>query len=446
MSPFVANWTASRLRWLHGLPVVVLVVLLGGCASTQSSNDGANGSSPSEPAAQNDGAIGPRLAPTDTSIRTIQLYAGPSERQLPVLSLRNGGARLTLEFDLMEATGRPLSIHFFHADRTWERDLTPAEYMESFQDDDLMTYTPSRGTVVDYTHYTYQFPNNDIQFRVSGNYILRVTEQGQRDRVLFERPFFVTEEAGAVAMRVDDVPVSGQRSPSDLPAAQFTPPSGLQGNPFQYETCFIRNGRFDTARCTDQPRLMQQPTLGFELYRNSAFRPTTADYFLDLSAIRTGGAIEGTDRSVTPFRVLLEPDYAQFPGRMALGDALNGQVVVDDAVRSVGEPDVEAEYARVQFSFVPPNELPLGRALQLNGTFSGLTRMTWQPNRGRYEGTVLLKQGLYEYYYQSDDPALQEVLRRSLPPARDQYTAFVYYTDRTLNTDRLLAVQTAQAP
>jgi hypothetical protein len=72
--------------------------------------------------------------------------------------------------------------------------------------------------------------------------------------------------------------------------------------------------------------------------------------------------------------------------------------------------------------------------------------MTWQPNRGRYEGTVLLKQGLYEYYYQSDDPALQEVLRRSLPPARDQYTAFVYYTDRTLNTDRLLAVQTAQAP
>lgn len=436
-----------RMGTLWGIVALLLVGTVG-CFSAQSASEQAGDERvDASPAAQSAGhPVGPRLAAPDPSIRTIQLYAGGDERRPPILPLRNDRQPLTLEFDLMAATGRPLSIHFYHADRNWERDLSPAEYMVSFQDDNLLEYTPSRGTGVAYTHYRYQFPNNNIRFRVSGNYILRVTEQGQRERVLFEQPFFVTEQAGPVALRIDDIPVSGQRSPSDLPAAQFTPPPDLRGTPFQYTTCFVRNGRLGTARCTDRPRLTQQPALTFDLYRDRAFAPTTADYVLDLRAIRPGGAIEGTDRTVTPYRVLLEPDYAQFPGRMATTRPLDGQIVVDDAVRTVGVPDVEAEYARVQFSFVPPNEQPLQRALMLDGTFRRATRMQWRPERGRYEADVLLKQGLYDYYYHSDDPALQTVLRRSLPVARDRYTAFVYYADRTLNTDRLVAVQTAQAP
>lgn len=425
---------------------VLFFVLLSGCATTQESNGDGDASSDASAATARAERSGLRLATPDEAIQTIQLYAGGNERQLPVLSLRNPGQGLTLEFDLMESTGRPLTVYFYHADREWERDLSPAEYMDSFQDDNLITYTPSRGTTVNYTHYTYQFPNDDIQFRVSGNYILRVTEQGRRNEVLFERPFFITEDGGSIAMRIDNVPVSGQQRPSDLPSAQFTPPPDLRGNPFQYETCFVRNGRFATARCSDRPRLASQPTLEFDLYRRRAFTPTTADYYLDLSALQTGGPIAGTDRTVTPYRVRLQPDYAQFPGNIASGPPLDGQIVIEGAVRGFGEPDVEAEYVTTWFSFVPPGEQPLGRDVYLEGTFSGSTRLSWEAARARYEGELLLKQGLYEYSYASNDPALQEALRRTLPPARDRYTAFIYFTDRTLNTDRLIAVQTVQAP
>ena len=429
----------------RALGVVLVLAVLTGCATTQESNGERDASAETAAVSTEAEGAGPRLEAADETVQTIQLYAGRTERQLPVLSLRNPGDGLTLEFDLMEPTGRPLSVYFYHADREWDRDLSPAEYMDSFQDDNLLTYTPSRGTAVSYTHYTYQFPNDNIQFRVSGNYILRVTEQGQRNNVLFERPFFITERAGSLAMRVGGVPVSGQQRPSDLPLAQFTPPPGLQGTPFQYETCFVRNGRLATARCSDRPRLASQPTLEFDLYRRRAFTPTTADYVLDLSALQGGRSIVSTDRTVTPYRVLLQPDYAQFPGNVATAPPLDGQVVVDGAVRGLGEPDVEAEYVATQFSFVPPGEQPLGRDVYLEGNFGGTTRMTWQAARGRYEVERLLKQGLYEYYYMSDDPALQEMLRRTLPPARDRYTAFVYFTDRTLNTDRLVAVQTVQA-
>lgn len=441
----------SHLHRLHMLlrPIVTLGALLlggtlalAGCAGAQET--------PSENGASADSARvasappGPRLA-TSENVHTVQLYRGGDERQLPVLSLRNREDRLTLEFDLMEAAGRPLSIHFYHADRTWRQDLTPSEYMDSFQDDNLIEYTSSRGTAIGYTHYAYRFPNDDIRFRVSGNYVLRVTEQGRPGEVLFERAFFITEEAGPLALQIEGVPVSGQRHPSDRPTALFTPPPDLQSNPFQYETCFVRNGRLDTARCTDRPRLASQPDLEFDLYYDEAFAPTTADYFLDLSAVRSGGQIERANRSATPYRVQLESDYAQFTGS-ASAVPLDGQIVVDGAVRDVSEPDVEAEYVATRFSFVPPGEQPFGRDVTLHGTFGGTTRMEWVPERGRYEGEVLLKQGLYEYYYRSEDPKLRQMLQRTLPAARDRYTAFVYYTDRSLNTDRLLAVQTVSAP
>lgn len=417
------------------------ILVLAGCTGSQESQseEAASDSTRATRAPE-----GPDLAATSEAVRTIQLYRGADERRMPVLALRDRGDRLTLEFDLMEAAGRPLSVYFYHADRFWRRDLSPAEYMDSFQNDNLLDYTPSRGTAVAYTHYEYRFPNDNVRFRMSGNYILRVTEQGRPSEVLFERPFFVSEEAGPLALRIEDVPVSGQRQPSDRPAALFTPPSDLQGNPFQYETCFVRNGRLDTARCTDRPRLARQPDLEFDLYYDDAFVPTTADYFLDVSNLRSGGQIERTDRTQAPYRVWLEPDYAQFPGT-AGAPSLDGQIVVDGAVRDVGVPDVEAEYVTTRFSFVPPGEQPLAHAVRLRGTFGATVPMEWVAARGRYEGEVLIKQGFYEYHYRSRDPALRELLRRTMPPARDRYTAFVYYTDRSLNTDRLLAVQTVEA-
>jgi len=135
---------------------------------------------------------GPALAPQDEDIRTVPLYRGENERNLPITSLQSPEP-LTLEFDLMEQQGRPLSVYFVHANREWKRDLSPSQTLESYHDDRLVDYRGSQGTEVPYVHYEYRFPNDDIRFRVSGNYILRVTEQGRRDSVLFERPFLISD-------------------------------------------------------------------------------------------------------------------------------------------------------------------------------------------------------------------------------------------------------------
>ncbi len=384
-------------------------------------------------------AVDLHLSTALDQVQTIQLYAG-TEDQLPIVPLRGGG-KLTLEFDLMESSGRPLSAYFYHADRSWQRDLTPGEYLTSFDRDDLFDYAVSRNTQIAYTHYRYAFPNQSINFRISGNYILRVTEQGREDEVLFERAFFVTENATATQFNIDPVMTGGSGYPSSQPVLTFTPPPALAGNVFDYNVCFVRNGQLDGTRCSDRPSLSQQPDLLFYLQPESAFEPQAADYFLDLRALRVGAKIERTDFSASPYQVTLAPDYARFPAS-GFDPLLNGQAVVPN--------DVEGEYAEVLFSYVPPREERLPGGVFLAGSFNGWIldlgkELRWEAERGRYEGRLLLKQGQYEYRYTSPDRQVRSELRSALPRSENLYAAFVYFSDSSLNTDRLLAAQTVRA-
>lgn len=412
-----------------GLPV--------GCKSTeQQSEDESASESASAP-------LQPRYTAPTESVRTIQLYQGDDERRLPVASLE-GGTSLTLEFDLMEGEGRPLSIYFQHADRQWRRDLSSSQILDSFQDDRLLDYRSSRNTDASYVHYVYRFPNDDIRFRISGNYILRVIERGRRDSILFEQPFFVAEEEGNLRLEAESFMVPGQQGRSLRPIVRYTPPAAIRGDPFGHTVCFVRNGRLADTRCEERPLLARQPELEFELERDHAYAPITAGYGLDLGTLRSTTQIARVDRSSTPYRVVLDPDYARFEDNSPVSN-VNGQTVVRGAVSSRADPAVSAEYVETTFSFVPARGQPYSRPLVVAGSFSGMdpergTRMEWSSARERYEGTVLLKQGQHQYFYSTSDPAFAKQMQGARSPTTGTYTAFVYYRDARRNTDRLLRV------
>lgn len=428
----------SLFRRLLGLCLcAALLGLPAGCKSTEQQTDENSSSPPARTTIQ------PEFAAPGTSVRTVQLYPGDNERSLPVVTL-NGGTSLTLEFDLMAEQGRPLSVYFQHADRQWRRDLSASQILESFQDDRLVDYRPSQGTEVSYVHYQYRFPNDDIRFQISGNYILRVTERGRRDSVLFEQPFFVAEKKGGLRLGAEVINSPGQRAPSFRPTARYTPPPEARGDPLGHTVCFVQNGRLTDTRCEDQPLLASQPELEFELERGRAYAPTTADYQLDLSELQATAQIASVDRTRSPFRVLLDADYARFgenPGR----PTGPGQPIVRGAVSNRLDPALSAEYVETTFVFVPSDDRPYGSPLVVSGSFSGMdprrgTRMEWNATQEQYERTVLLKQGRYQYFYSTDDPALTKQIQAIQPRPAGTYTAFVYYRDARHNTDRLLQV------
>ncbi|MDZ4699436.1 MAG: DUF5103 domain-containing protein [Rhodothermales bacterium] len=395
-------------------------------------------------------AVGMALADVDSTVQSVQLYrigvAEPTEPgasyevQFPTIALGSAD-RLELKFDLLEPAGRPLSVFFYHADAAWERDLTPSEYLAGFHRDQLINFTPSRATDVPYTHYVYRFPSDAVSFLLSGNYILRVTEQGMEDEVLFERPFYVTEQAVALELGVENMIMSDRGFSAVQPSAAFLPSPALQPGAYDFQVCFVRNGRFEAPRCSEQPRLYQSPALQFYLEPDQAFEPITSDYFLDLSALRVGNQLARVAFDEAPFRVTLEPDYARFPGN-PLAPFLRGQTVIAGAVTDVANPDVSAQYVNVGFRFVTDSGRPIDGGVSLSGSFNGwddrlATRMTWNEAEGHYEADRLLKQGQYEYRYIAGDNRLP---RGTVPRPENLYTALVYFSDIHLQTDRLLAI------
>lgn len=415
-----------------------MLCFAGACAGPRESANAPERSGPPPPSG---------LAAATDEVRSIQLY-GARERDLPILSLTRGGT-LTLEFDLLDTNPRALSVYYYHADRSWRRDLTAAEYLSAFHRDDLFDYRLSRSTRIGYTHYAYSFPNSSIGFRISGNYILRVTEQGREDAVLFERPFFVTEDAASLRFGLDRLLTGRQVLPTIQPIVQFAPPPDLLGTVFDYVVCFARNGRFEQSRCTDSPSLTVQPDLLFYLEPDLSFAPQEGDYYVDLRDYSIGGAIERIDHSVSPIAVSLVPDYARFPAS-SLAPLLAGQPVIGGADRYVGEADVQGEYADVLFRYVPPDEAPLAGGIFLVGSFNGwnldlANELRWNADEKWYELAVLLKQGEYDYRYTSPVAHVRRAISsRSFRPD-NLFTALVYYTDRSLSTDRLLGFRHMQS-
>lgn len=386
---------------------------------------------------------GLNLAPDDSTVASVQLHAGTGENALPILQMGQG-VPLRLAFDIMSSRTRPVTITFYHADRTWKRDLTPAEYMARFQRDDILDYRPSRSTFVDYVHYEYTFPNASIDFRMSGNYILRVHEQGREDNVLFERPFFVSEQSVPLDLRLDNVLVAGRQYSSLQPFVRFRPDDPTT-NVFDYSVCFLRDALYDAMKCAERPSLEVSPDLLFYLEPREAFTPLPIPFHINIADVRPGGQIERTDQQSIPWRVWMEPDLAELGGS-TMDPFLNGQARVRSAPGARGEPDYEAEYVSVRLRLVPPGNRPVAGNIGVVGTFSGWrlqdgNLLFWNAQEGWYEGDVLMKQGQHAYRYVSTNAGLQQSLETGMPQLQNLFTTMVYYADIRSQTDRLIATQ-----
>jgi hypothetical protein len=385
-----------------------------------------------------------RLAPDADRVGTVLLYAGTREVNPPIIAL--GGGQLTLAFDLIASEGRPLSVHYYHADRNWNRRLLPIEFIDGFARADLIDYSLSQLSDVPFVHYEHTFPGPDMRFTVSGNYVVRVSEQGREDEVLFERPFFVAEDRIGTELAVDAVTVPGRGGLTLQPILRLPASADVAAQAFGLDVCFARDGRYGSARCTDQPQRFDPSVLTFLLQPYNAFEPIADTYVLDLRDLEASTQIAQTDRAASPPRVVLEPDAAAFPAD-DLDPLLAGQSVVSTA-RVTGDPDLSAEYVAVTFRFIPPDEQPLS-AVFLEGSWSGWARpvepMRWIASDRLYEQTMLVKQGQHEYRYVSPDARLERARVGVLGRREQIFTGFVYFRDPQLQTDRLISAQAAAA-
>lgn len=380
----------------------------------------------------------------DDRVRTIQLHESSQEASLPVLAL-GGSQTLTLSFDrLTEGAPGGVEVSFRHTDRDGRTTLLPTEYLTGFDRDEILDVRPSGNTAVPYVHYRYTFPNGRIGFRQSGNYELSVSDT-RTGEVLFTAPFFVVEQSAQAELAFGTTLLDGAVGNAIQPAVRLTPGRQLEGyDAFQYTVCFARNGRLDDVRCAPEPRLVDLALYQFYLPRSQAFGPPPPLYEVDLGGLQLNTEVIDVDRSARPPTALLDLDNAAFGGEVQEA-VLATTPLISEAYRDPGSATTDAEYVDVRFQYVPPGERQVAGPVRLIGTFSGWqpdVELLWNPEVRRYEGSKLLKQGLYVYGYDLPRRAQGRVFSIGQPSL---FTAFVYLNDIQLFTDRLVAVESGIA-
>jgi len=159
-------------------------------------------------------------------IRTIEFRNTQNELSLPVLDIKSG--TLICEFD--DSYGDFIDYHYtiVHCDKEWNitEDVEVSEYLEGQDNISIEDYQSSVNTIMKYNHYSFSFPNDDLSFIWSGNYLLVVYDD--EGTIAFTKKFYVIDNQtvinpSSVSPMVDGVYDTHQAFMVDLDVERLDP-------------------------------------------------------------------------------------------------------------------------------------------------------------------------------------------------------------------------------
>ena len=127
-------------------------------------------------------------------IKTVQFSGLQKNDGFPIVAL---GEKFRLKFDDLNGDEADYYYRFSFYNHDWTQStLFKNEFLEGFDNLRIDKYTTSFNTLQTYTHYQLELPNNNIQFKVSGNYVLEVYSND--DELVFSRRFCIYDPQASI--------------------------------------------------------------------------------------------------------------------------------------------------------------------------------------------------------------------------------------------------------
>ncbi len=379
-------------------------------------------------------------------IKSVQLFREGFELSNPVLDLGEEG-KLILKFDDLSGEVKNYSYTILHCDASWnESFVAQHEYLEGFANNPLTDYARSFNTTFSYVNYRLELPNEQVKFRLSGNYVLVVYE-GNKENVVLTRRFYVVEPLvqieGTVRRATHDA-FKGENQEVDFTV--YHEKLRINNPREEVKVVLMQNNRWDNAIRDLKPLFIRNNTLVYDYNRENVFPAGNEFRYFDTRSRRINGeGVLETTFYRPYYHVTLIPGEVRANKRYFPYREMNGKFVVESQ-EMVRDFDVECDYQFVHFSL--PLEAPLlGGTVNVFGALSNWNanksnEMTWNFETGRYELTLLLKQGYYNYLFvyvpQGATTADHVNLEGSFWETENDYQIFVYYRDMAGRYDRLV--------
>jgi hypothetical protein len=361
----------------------------------------------------------------------------------------------TLEFSFDELSHdiKQYTYKVFHCDMNWlPSDISTYEYLDGFTTADITDHERSVNTQQEYTHYSFVFPNEDMQLKASGNYMIAVYQDGvDQENMVAIFCFQVVEPLVDVDVHVranTDKEFNGRYQQLDIDINT----AKIDLKETNDITLLVQqNGRMDNQQYIYKPTFVEPNRLRYVNNRDLIFEGGNEFRRFDsYSTYYAGYNVNRVAYEQGEYHILLEADRVR--GTMAAGagteglgyltdvDA-NGQWVVN--CEKTDYPDTDAEYMWVHFCL--PVKQPMVTPIFVGGdlfnnNYTVDNMMQYDAENKCYYLYAYLKQGGYNYMYYTMDNRKMSLLplEGSHWQTRNEYSVDVYFRPFGARYDRLV--------
>jgi hypothetical protein len=385
------------------------------------------------------------------NIRSVLLYKLGFELSDPIIQM-NTDDRLELEFDDLQGNIKEYYYSFSHCSATWvPTEIWPNEYLEGMLEDRIETYSFSFNTRQTYTHYKVSFPNMRLNFKLSGNYLLKVYTKdinGEEELALTRR-FMVFEPKVALEAKVQRATtIEDYETNQEIDFAIHAMGYRIDA-PFQdIMVILLQNFRWDNALTNLKPFMVKGEILDYA-YDNGSNQFSGGNEFrhFDLKSVKylSDMVREIGFENGMYYANLWESERRTFKVYV-IDDDIDGKFLL----KSEDQADVETmgEYVNVRF-FLPYSAPIAHGSLYVAGGFNCWqytpeNRMVYNFKRHGYEADILFKQGYYNYQYillpNNSGKGDESFIEGSHHETENNYTLLVYHHAKGTLYDQLIAV------
>ncbi|MEJ2902893.1 DUF5103 domain-containing protein [Pedobacter panaciterrae] len=378
------------------------------------------------------------------TIKTVQCYNSQQEQSLPVIALKSN-ERLVFSFDDLNAGSKNYWYTVEHCTSDWKSSrLSTIDYLESLSEDRITEYKYSFGTIQKYTHYQLTLPNTQIRPKISGNYILKVYEEGNQQKPVISQQFYVVDNV--VNIGVDVVASSQVSLRFSNQKVNFTILHQMPiQNPYtDLKAIVMQNGNPQTAIINTKPNFIKPGTLVYNEVNSNDFPAGNEFRKFDIRSLRYKGDNVQEIIKDTTTSVVLFPDINTSKAKYSNLVDENGSFFIRNKEGS--DDPTEGDYANVMFTLnaVPPT--PNGDAYVVgrfnNYVLNEASKLNFESSRKRFYGNILLKQGLYDYKYvwlNKDTGKIdQAIFEGSFFETLNTYQVFAYYKKPGMRWEELI--------
>lgn len=354
---------------------------------------------------------------------------------------------LVLRFDDLNGGYENYYMQLVHCTYDWTpSDLSSSDYIQGFNELLISEIEQSFNSQINYTHYYAEWPNDMSTPLLSGNFLLKVYSDGNEDAPIFTRRIVVTEQLVRFRPNVKAATVVSERRYRQEVDFDIVQVNYQLFDPYKdLDVAILQNFRWDNVITDLKPVFMKGTELAYDFDEENNFDGLNEFRWFDTKSLRY--AALGTDSvrlEGSEWHTYLTPDLRRTYDVYRTDPDVNGAYLIrnDDF-----DDHLEAQYVYVHFSL--PFDAPILQSeIYIVGKFNGFehsenNRMKWNAATKRYEATLLLKQGYYNYMYSlvsaQHPDGDQAFLEGTHQQTENVYTILAYYYDLR-GYDRLVGI------